>query len=146
MFFAKSDWYNAKQFRTRLTVLLGLRSWTKARARPVNFMLPVSLHNYALNLEDTGTTLTFALGPHGTGDSHLREYHITVLCVHYSAQHSPTLDTIMSYMKPVHTFTARTKIHFNIISKPMPTCSLQIFPTNILHIFLTVSIRTKSSA
>jgi len=28
----------------------------------------------------------------------------------------------------------------------MATCSLQIFPTNILHIFLTFSIRTKSSA
>jgi hypothetical protein len=28
----------------------------------------------------------------------------------------------------------------------MPTCSLQIFPSKILHVFLTFSIRTKSSA
>jgi len=44
-FLAKSDWYNVKQFRTRLSVLLGLGSWTKVRARPINLTLPVSLHN-----------------------------------------------------------------------------------------------------
>ena len=43
MFFATSHWYNVKQIRTILSVLLGLGSWAKVRARPLNLLLPVSV-------------------------------------------------------------------------------------------------------